>query len=109
MCSIRRSVCHLACGQKVQNILALIYTKIGGVQKVFQKNVIQDVIILQNKHYKQQITIPGAVCLLSTRVHLYQLKKSSSPCRQPVKVSLLLHILDCQENATKPKTRSQVR
>lgn len=54
MCSIRRSIiCHLACGRKVKNIPALIYAKICGVQKVFQENVIQDVITLKNKHYKK--------------------------------------------------------
>uniref|UniRef100_A0A803VD91 Uncharacterized protein n=1 Tax=Ficedula albicollis TaxID=59894 RepID=A0A803VD91_FICAL len=44
--------------------MSLIYTKICGLQKVFQKNVIQDVIILKKRHYKQQITITGVACLL---------------------------------------------
>uniref|UniRef100_A0A8C0VCN6 Uncharacterized protein n=1 Tax=Cyanistes caeruleus TaxID=156563 RepID=A0A8C0VCN6_CYACU len=65
MCNIRRSIiCHLACGQKVKNIPALIYAKICGVQKVFQENVIQDFIIPNTKHHKQQITVTGVVCLL---------------------------------------------
>lgn len=54
MCNIRKSIiCHLASGWKIKNIPALIYAKLCGVQKVFQENVIQDVIILRNKHYKQ--------------------------------------------------------
>uniref|UniRef100_A0A8C3P1C8 Uncharacterized protein n=1 Tax=Cyanoderma ruficeps TaxID=181631 RepID=A0A8C3P1C8_9PASS len=65
MYNMRRSIiCHLACGRKVKNILALIYAKICGVQKVFRENVIQDAIIRKNRHYKKQITISGVVCRL---------------------------------------------
>lgn len=110
MCSIRRPIiCHLACGQKVKNIPALIYAKNCGLQKVFQETVTQDVIILKKKHYKKQITITGVVCLRKHQSTPCTNFKSAPPYRQHVKVSLLLHILDCQGNVAKPKTRSQVR
>lgn len=109
MCNIRRSIiCHLACGGKVKNIPAIIYAKLCGVQKVFQENVIQDVIILKNQHYKLQITITAVGCLLKHQGTACTNLESAPPYRQYVKVSLLPHILDCQGNVANPRTRSQV-